>query len=78
MIEGIDLDFNSKPEFCETCIKVKAAWKPFPKKSLSNTKTYGEKVITDIWGPTLVYSLRRHNYCSASKTPTPTMNTYIS
>ena len=30
-IAGIDLDTNSKPEFCDACVKVKVARQPFPK-----------------------------------------------
>ena len=30
-ITSIQLDPESKPEFCEVCAKAKAAWQPFPK-----------------------------------------------
>jgi hypothetical protein len=32
-ITGIELDNDSKPEFCEACTKAKSATKPFPKES---------------------------------------------
>ena len=32
-IAKIDLDIDSKPEFCEPCAKAKSACQPFPKKS---------------------------------------------
>jgi len=32
-IAGIELDTNSKPEFCEACAKAKSARQPFPKES---------------------------------------------
>ena len=32
-IAGIDLDVDSKPEFCEPCAKAKSAHQLFPKKS---------------------------------------------
>jgi hypothetical protein len=32
-ITGIELDMDSKPDFCEPCVKAKAARLPFPKKS---------------------------------------------
>jgi hypothetical protein len=32
-ITGIELDMDSKPNFCEPCVKAKAARLPFPKKS---------------------------------------------
>ena len=30
---GIDLDMDSKPEFCEPCAKAKSTCQPFPKES---------------------------------------------
>ena len=38
-ILGIDLDMNSKPEFCEACAKAKSTMVPFPKESL--TRAFG-------------------------------------
>ena len=32
-VTGIELDMDSKPEFCEPCAKAKSARKPFPKES---------------------------------------------
>ena len=51
MITGIDLDMLSKAEFCESCVMSKATCKPFPKESKTKYSTYGDKVISDIWGP---------------------------
>lgn len=64
MIEGIDLDLNSKPLFCEICVQAKAACKSFPKKSENNAsyKAYGEKVMADLWGPAEVESLGKKKY----------------
>jgi hypothetical protein len=64
MIEGIDLDLNSKPLFCEICVQAKAACKSFPKKSENNAsyKAYGEKVTADLWGPAEVESLGKKKY----------------
>ena len=42
MITGIELDQNSKLEFCETCAKAKAARHPFPKQSFTCATRYGE------------------------------------
>ena len=33
MIAGIELDLDSKVEFCEACAKAKSACQPFPKES---------------------------------------------
>ena len=48
MVTGINLDLNSKPEFCEACIKAKATCKPFLKESKTEYKAYGDKVIADV------------------------------
>lgn len=62
MVVGIDLDFNSKPDFCEACIKAKATRKPFPKRSETKYLNYGDKVVADTWGPAKVESLGGKKY----------------
>ena len=62
MVTGIELDFDSKPEFCEPCLKGKATRKPFPKKSQTMYQNYGDKVVADTWGPAQVESLSRKQY----------------
>ena len=49
-ITGIQLDPESKSEFCEACAKAKAAWQPFPKESKTHVTKYGERVHWDLWG----------------------------
>jgi hypothetical protein len=62
MVEGIELDINLRPEFCEVCVKAKADRKPFPKKSETVYTAYGEKVVADLWGPARVESLGGKKY----------------
>jgi len=50
MVTGINLDMSSKPDFCEACIKAKATCKSFPKESQTEYKTYGDKVMSNVWG----------------------------
>ena len=40
-ITGIELDGDSKPEFCEACAKAKSAWQPFPKESHTRSEKFG-------------------------------------
>ncbi|PBK89111.1 hypothetical protein ARMGADRAFT_858273, partial [Armillaria gallica] len=57
-IEGIKLDLNSKPEFCETCMKAKAKRKLFPKQDqYEYVENAGNKVVGDLMGPMSVISL---------------------
>jgi hypothetical protein len=63
MVEGIELDMDSQPEFCESCTHAKAERKPFPKKSKSaHREVYGSKVVGDTWGPAEATSLGRKDY----------------
>ena len=64
-ITGIQIDPESKPEFCEACAKAKAAWQPFPKESETRATKYGERVHWDLWGPASVRSLSRNSYVAA-------------
>jgi hypothetical protein len=65
LITGIDLDRDSKPEFCEACTKAKSARQPFPKESKTRATKYGERVHWDLWGPASVKSLNGHFYVAA-------------
>ena len=58
VVTGINLDMLSKPECCEACIKAKAMHKPFPKESKTIYKSYGNKVMSNIWGPAIVQFIR--------------------
>ena len=42
MIAGIELDPNTKPDFCEPCAKAKSNRKPFPKESTTRATEYGK------------------------------------
>ena len=64
-ITGIELDNESKPDFCEACIKAKSARKPFPKQSETRATKYGDHVHWDLWGPARVKSLNGHYYVAA-------------
>ena len=62
-ITGIDLDTSSKAELCPGCIEGKAPRRPFPKLSTSSqAKKYGDKVVSDLWGPTEIESLKGKKY----------------
>ncbi len=61
---GIRVDLGTKVGFCQACVQAKAARKPFPKISLGNetAKAYGDKVVTDVWGPADTESISGHKY----------------
>ena len=64
MATGINLDTSFQPDFCETCVnlKAKAPRKPFPKESKTEYKAHGDKVVADIWGPISVQSISGKEY----------------
>jgi len=64
-ITGIELDNQSKPEFCEACAKAKSARQLFPKESETQATKYSEWVHWDLWGPASVKSLNGNSYIAA-------------
>jgi hypothetical protein len=63
LIEGVELDSTSTPEFRDACMKAKATRQPFPEEMVNHACTYGELVHTDLWGPTQTESIAGHLYC---------------
>jgi hypothetical protein len=62
LIEGIQLNSTSTPEFCDACTKAKATRKPFPAETTNHAHTYEELVHTDLWGPAQTESVTGHLY----------------
>src|SRR5258705_1212259 len=57
LIEGIDLDLDSSPQFCDACTQAKATRQPFPAESTTRARAYGELIHTDLWGPAQTVSI---------------------
>src|SRR5882762_10276429 len=57
LIEGIDLDLDSMPQFCDACAQAKATRQPFPAESTTRTRAYGQLIHTDLWGPAQTVSI---------------------
>src|ERR1700710_1282765 len=57
LVEGVELDSTSQPEFCDACTQAKATRQPFPEESKNQALTYGELVHTDLWGPAQTASI---------------------
>ena len=51
MIQGIELDSIGDKITCDMCIRSKITCKPLPKESGERAKKLGEKVYSDVWGP---------------------------
>ena len=65
LITGLELDMNSKPDFCKACAKAKSAHQPFLKESNTRAEKFGERVHWDLWGPASVKSLNGNLYVAA-------------
>ncbi len=61
-VEGVELDSSPTPSFCEFCVRGKAHRKAFSKFSETTYTRYGEKVVTDLWGPAQVQSIGGHSF----------------
>ncbi|KAJ3742764.1 hypothetical protein EV360DRAFT_25499, partial [Lentinula raphanica] len=57
-----DVDLTNLRPFCEVCAKAKSTRHPFPKESHTEYKNYGDKVVTDLWGPARTKSLGNSFY----------------
>jgi hypothetical protein len=62
LVEGVEVDLSSTPEFCEACMKAKASRKPFPDETKNRARTYAALVHTDLWGPAQTTSLGGTTY----------------
>jgi hypothetical protein len=61
-IVGIVLDDSNSTEFCDACAQAKPHRKLFPKEAKNRAKEFGERIFTDLWGPTSVESLGKKRY----------------
>lgn len=62
LVDGLSLDLSSKAPFCETCVKANMPRLPFPKVSQTRAKVYGERIVSDLWGPAPVMSISKSLY----------------
>jgi hypothetical protein len=62
LVEGVEVDLSSTPEFCEACVKAKASCKPFLDETKNRARTYAALVHTDLWGPAQTTSLGGTTY----------------
>ena len=51
MIQGIELDSIGDKITCNACIKSKITCRSLPKESGERAKKLGEKIYSDVWGP---------------------------
>ena len=55
MVEGFTIDQWTMPStMCEACIQAKQSQKPYSKEAKNRSKTPGERIMSDVWGPTRI------------------------
>ena len=60
IVDGLSIDQSTMPSnTCEACIQAKQAHKPFPGEAKNRSEVPGERVMSDVWGPTRVESIGR-------------------
>ena len=58
MVEGFAIDQSSMSSItCEACIQAKQSQKPYLKEAKNSSKTPGERIMSDVWGPTSIESI---------------------
>jgi hypothetical protein len=63
MVDGMAIDHTSiASKSCEACIKAKHAHAPFPKEAEHRSETAGERIMSDVWGPTSTRSSGGYYY----------------
>jgi hypothetical protein len=62
LIEGVEPNSASTPEFCDACTKAKEIRQLFPAETKNCAHTYRELVHTDLWGPAQTESVAGYLY----------------
>jgi hypothetical protein len=62
MIQGIELNSIKGDITCDACIKSKIACKPLPKEPRDLTKKFGERIYSDVWGPSRHPTIDKKTY----------------
>jgi hypothetical protein len=64
-VTGINLDHNSGIESCESCVYMKMTRTSVPKERQGGrAKAFGDKIHSDIWGPSPIKTLGGKSYYS--------------
>ena len=63
LVSGLEIDQLSIPsETCVACVQAKQTHQPFPQEAKNRSENTGERVVSDVWGPTKVKSIGGWNY----------------
>ncbi|KIJ42164.1 hypothetical protein M422DRAFT_81072, partial [Sphaerobolus stellatus SS14] len=63
LVNGFTIDEASIPlRSCESCIKSKLAHRRFPPEAQNRSNVPGERLMSDVWGPSRVHSIHKSKY----------------
>src|SRR5271168_2200857 len=79
LVEGVELDMESRPTICESCEWAKSERKAIRKvRDEKRTGGIGEEIHSDLWGPAPVESINhKHYYVSFTDDYSRYMNVYF-
>ena len=61
-VTGIEIEDTSDAPFCDACAQAKPHRLPFPERASNRAEEYGERIHTDVWGPTATASIGGNRY----------------
>ena len=62
MVLGLELTNTRGKITCDACIKSKITRKPLPKESSERSKYIGDKIYSDVWGPSRHLTIDKKSY----------------
>ena len=61
-VSGIEIEDLDNAPFCDACAQAKPHRLPFPEKASNRAEKFGERIHTDVWGPTATASIGGNRY----------------
>jgi transposase InsO family protein len=62
MILGIKLSSTGDKIVCDACIQAKIAHKPLPQEPRDRTSKFGDRIYSDVWGPSRHLTIDKKSY----------------
>ena len=62
MISSLEVSWSNNIFTCNVCIQANIAWTPFPKESTERAKKKGDRIYSDVWGPSRHQNIDKKYY----------------
>ena len=63
MISGLEVNRSDNTFTCDACIQAKIAQVSLPKESRERAKKMGDRIYSDVWGPSRHQTIDKKYYC---------------